>query len=157
MSEEPQSAPGQQLLGQPVSGQPISDRPIAEWTNETLDSMLRRALRMILVLGLIFSVILWMASNWRNAAMLAVGAAISAASTLEWGRLVHFINAKLDKKENPPGAAIAVLFLMIRLAVFAGAIYGSLRWIKGSAFALFVGLGLALLATVWEALRLLRE
>jgi uncharacterized membrane protein len=137
--------------------QPAPNQPIAEWTNETLDSMLRRALRLILALGVIFSVILWMATNWRTAAMLAMGAAVSAASTLEWGRLVHFINAKLDKKENPPGAAIAVLFLIIRLAVFAGAIYVSLRWIKGSAIALLFGLGLALLATLWEALRLLRE
>jgi uncharacterized membrane protein len=137
--------------------QPVPNQPIAEWTNETLDSMLRRALRLILALGVIFSVVLWMATNWRTAAMLATGAAISAASTLEWGRLVHFINAKLEKKQNPPGAAIAVLFLIIRLAVFAGAIYVSLRWIKGSAIALFFGLGLALLATVWEALRLLRE
>jgi hypothetical protein len=142
MSEEPQPVPGQ---------------PVSEWTNETLDAMLRRALRIILVMGFAFSLVLWIATNWRNAAMLATGAAISAASTLEWGRLVHFINAKLDNKQNPPGAAIAVLFLMIRLAVFAGAIYASLRWVKGSAIALFFGLALALLATVWEGLRLLRE
>jgi hypothetical protein len=142
---------------QPASDQSVPGQPASEWTIETLDSMLRRALRMILVLGLIFSLVLWMASNWRNAAMLATGAAISAASTLEWRRLALFLNARFENKQNPRGAGIAVLFFLLRLVVFAGAIYGSLKWFKGSAIALFLGLGLALLATVWEALRLLRE
>lgn len=124
---------------------------------ETLDGMLKRALRLILILGLVFSLILWKATNWRDAAMLATGAAISAASTLEWRRLVRFVNALFDNKQEHRGAAVAVLFFMLRLAVFAGAIYGSLRWFHGSAIALFFGLGLALLATVWEALRLLRD
>lgn len=128
-----------------------------EWTMQTLDGLLLRALRIILILGGLCSLILWKATGWRDAAMLATGAAISAASTLEWRRLAHFIHAKFEKKESPRGAAFAVFFLIIRLAVFAAAIYGSLRWFKGSAIALFFGLGLALLATVWEALRLLRD
>ncbi len=123
---------------------------------KNLDAMLRHALRMILILGCAGSLILWKASNWRNAAMLATGAAISAASTLEWRRLARYLDARLENRQNP-GGLIAVLFFLIRLAVFAGAIYGSLRWFKGSAIALLFGLGLALLATVWEALRLLRD
>jgi hypothetical protein len=41
--------------------------------------------------------------------------------------------------------------------VFAGVIYGSLKVFHGSVVALLVGLGLAVLALVWEALRLLRN
>jgi uncharacterized membrane protein len=132
-------------------------QPLAEWTNEGLEAMLKRALRNILILGLVASLILWKASNWRNAAMLATGTAISAASTLEWRRLVRFINAKLDKKQAPRGAMIAVVFFMLRLIVFAAVIYGSLKCFQGSVIALVCGLGLALLATVWEGLRLLRD
>jgi uncharacterized membrane protein len=132
-------------------------QPLTEWTNEGLEAMLKRALRNILILGGIASLILWKASNWRNAAMLATGTAISAASTLEWRRLVRFINAKLDKKQAPRGAMIAVVFFMLRLIVFAGVIYGSLKCFQGSVIALVCGLGLALLATVWEGLRLLRD
>jgi len=132
-------------------------QPLTEWTNEGLEAMLRRALRNILIVGGIASLILWKASNWRNAAMLATGTAISAASTLEWRRLVRFINAKLDKKQAPRGAMIAVVFFMLRLIVFAGVIYGSLKCFQGSVIALVCGLGLALLATVWEGLRLLRD
>ena len=165
MSDEPASSrpdPAQPTPAQPGSApptldQPASDQPAPEWTIETLDAMLGRALRTILILGLLSSLILWKASNWRNAAMLATGAAISAASTLEWRRLAHFINARFENKQNPPGAAVAVLFFLLRLVIFAVAIYGSLKWLKGSAIALFFGLGLALLATVWQALRLLRD
>jgi hypothetical protein len=151
-----QPSHGHPASSQPDPAQPASSQP-SEWTMETLDAMLLRALRMILVLGLVFSLILWKASGWRSAAMLATGAAISAASTLEWRRLAHFINARFENKQETRGAGIAVLFFMLRLVLFAAAIYGSLRWIQGSAIALFFGLGLALLATVWQALRLLRD
>ena len=89
--------------------------------------------------------------------MMATGAAISAASILEWRRLIRFMIAKLDKKQAPSGAALAVAFFMVRLIVFAAAIYGSLKCFRGSVIALLCGLGLAVLALVWEALRLLRD
>ena len=128
----------------------------AELTDEALQAMLRRAFRNILILGLLFSLIVWAASNWRNAAMLATGAAISAASTYEWRRLVRFINARLDNQQSPRGSAAAIAFFALRLIIFAGVIYGSLKCFQGSAIALLCGLGLALLATVWEGMRLLR-
>jgi uncharacterized membrane protein len=134
-----------------------SDHSSSEWTVESLDAMLLRALRKILIVGLLSSLILWKASNWRNAAMLAAGTLVSAASTLEWRRLVRFINARIEKKRTSRGASFAVVLFMGRLAVFAAIIYGSLRWFRGSVIALLCGLGLALLATVWEALRLLRD
>jgi hypothetical protein len=156
MSDESPSAPGPPAPGRtPAPESTPGSTP--EWTMATLDGMLLRALRLILILGLLCSLILWKASGWRDAAMLATGTAISAASTLEWRRLAHFLNAKLELQQTPRGAPLAVLFLMFRLVLFAGAIYGSLKWFKGSAIALFFGLGLALLATVWEALRLLRD
>jgi len=120
------------------------------------EAMLRRAFRNILVVGAMAALIVWKASNWRNAAMLATGTAVSAASTLEWRRLVRFINAKLDNQQTPRGSVIAVIFFAVRLIVFAAAIYVSLKYIQGSAIALLFGLGLALLATVWEGIRLLR-
>ena len=89
--------------------------------------------------------------------MMAVGAVISAASILEWQRLIRLINAKLDKQKTPRGAVLVVAFFLLRLTVFAGAIYVSLRWFQGSVVALLCGLGLAVVATAWEALRLLKD
>ena len=131
--------------------------PHADLSDAALQGVLRRSMRDTLILGLISAVALLIASGWRNAAMLAVGAAISAASILEWQRLVRFINARMDNKKTPRGAATVVVFFVLRLTVFAGAIYVSLKCFHGSVVALLCGLGMALAATAWEALRLLRD
>ena len=131
--------------------------PLADLRDAALEALLRRAIRDTLILGLIPAVVLLIATGWRDAAMLAVGAAISAASILEWQRLVRLINAKLDNKKSPRSTVAVVVFFVLRLTVFGGAIYGSLRCFHGSVVALLCGLGLALVATAWEALRLLRE
>jgi hypothetical protein len=120
------------------------------------EAMLKRAFRNIVIFGIAACLVLWKTSGWRDAAMLAAGTAISAASTHEWRRLVRFINAKLDNQEAPRGTAIAVLFFVFRLIVFGVVIYVSLKYIQGSAIALLCGLGLALLAMVWEGIHLMR-
>jgi hypothetical protein len=131
--------------------------PLADLDDAGLEALLKRAIRLTLIVGLICALILWKASGWRDAAMMATGTAISAASILEWQRLIRYINAKLDKKQASGGAAVAGIFLVFRLTIFAGAIYGSLKCFKGSVVALLCGLGLAVLAMLWEALRLLRD
>ena len=131
--------------------------PIAGLTDEALQALLKRAIRVTLILGLAASMVLLIASGWRNAAMFATGAAISAASILEWQRLIRLFNARLDQKKTPKGAATVVGFFLIRLIVFAAAIYGSLICFQGSAIALLCGLGLAVVAMAWEALRLLKD
>lgn len=135
-----------------------SDEPqiSAKLTDVDLEGLLHRALRNTLILGGIAALVLWKAAGWRNAAMMATGAAISAASIVEWRRLARFIAAKLEKKPTPRGTIVAVVFFVIRLIVFGGAIYGSLRCFRGSAVALLCGLALALLTLLWEALQLLR-
>jgi hypothetical protein len=131
--------------------------PLAGLTDAGLEALLKRAIRITLVLGVLASLAVWKASGWRNAAMLATGTAISAASILEWQRLIRLINAKLDQKQAPRGAFLAALFFVFRLILFGGAIYGSLKCFRGSVVALLCGLGLAVLATLWEAIRLLRN
>lgn len=131
--------------------------PVAGLTDEALQALLKRAIRVTLVLGLIASLGLLIASGWRNAAMFATGAVISAASIVEWQRLIRLFNARLDQKKIPKGAATVVGFFVIRLIVFAAAIYGSLKCFQGSAIALLCGLGLAVVAMAWEALRLLKD
>ena len=131
--------------------------PLAALTDEGLDALLRRAMRITPVIGLLASLVLWKASGWRNAAMLATGTLISAASIVEWRRLVRFIGAVMENQQTPRGTGLAVIFFLLRLIVFAGVIYGSLKCFQGSVVALLCGLGLAVLAMVWEALRLLRN
>jgi hypothetical protein len=134
-----------------------STPPLGSLTDEALQAVLRHAIRNTLILGAIGAAGLWIASGWHNAAMLAVGALISAASIFEWQRLIRLFNAKLDQQKIPRGAAIVVLFFLARLIVYATAIYGSLKCLQGSPVALLCGLGLAMLVLAWEALRLLRD
>ena len=131
--------------------------PVAGLTDQALQALLKRAIRDTLILGLIATLALLLASGWRNAAMFVVGAIISAASIMEWQRLIRLLNDRLDQAKSPRGAGAVVVFFMIRLAVFAAAIYGSLKCFQGSAIALLCGLGLAMIAIAWEALRLLKE
>jgi hypothetical protein len=134
-----------------------STPPIASLTDEALQVVLSRAIRNTLILGAIGAAGIWVASSWRNAAMLAVGALISAASIFEWQRLIRLFNAKLDQQKTPRGAVTVVLFFLARLIIYAAAIYGSLKCLQGSPVALLCGLGLAMLVLAWEALRLLRD
>jgi hypothetical protein len=131
--------------------------PIVDLTQDDLDAMLHRALRNTLILGTVAALIVWVGGGWRSAVMLGTGMLISAASIWEWQRLVRLINARLDKQKTPASAPVVVLFFVLRLTVFAGVIYGSLKCFHGSIVALFFGVALAALTIVWEAIRLLRE
>jgi uncharacterized membrane protein len=131
--------------------------PIVDLTNEDLDAMLKRALRNTLILGTISALAVLIGGGWRNGAMLATGMLISAATILEWQRLVRVINARLDNQKTPASAPVVVIFFVLRLTVFAGAIYGSLKCFHGSVVALLFGLSLAVLAIGWEAIGLLRN
>jgi hypothetical protein len=126
-------------------------------TPEALYAMLRRAMRNSTVLAVLIAAGVWVGSGWRNAAMLAVGAAISVASIYEWLRLARVINARLDREKPAAHSGVVVLFFLLRLALFAAVIYVSLKWIQGSGVALLCGLALAVTTMGWEALRLLRE
>ena len=131
--------------------------PIVDLTNEDLDAMLRRAFRKTLILGAIASLMVWIGASWRSAGMLFTGTLISAASIFEWQRMVRLINARLDKNKTPANAGVVILFFVLRLTVFAGVIYGSLKCFRGSIAALLCGLCLAVLTIGWEAIRLLRD
>jgi Na+/H+-translocating membrane pyrophosphatase len=131
--------------------------PILGLTEETLEALLKRAIRNTLILGLIPAIVLLIATGWRDATMLVTGALISAASIFEWLRLTRLINARMKKQKAQRGAFLVVSFFLLRLLFFAAAIYGSLKCFQGSPIALLCGLSLAVATLLWEAIRLLKE
>lgn len=141
-----------------------SSSPLFDLTDEGLHALLNRAIRNTLILGVVPALILAWTSSWRNGAMLVVGAAISAASLWEWKRLARLIAVKMDQQKAVEGAparapvstALVVIFFLVRLVIFAAAIYGALKWFQGSPIALLCGLGFAIITLAWEAIRLLR-
>ncbi len=126
-------------------------------TPEALYAMLRRAMRNTAILAVVIALAAGIGWGWRNAGMVAVGGAISAASIYEWLRLARVINARLDLEKPAANAGVVVVFFLLRLSLFAAVIYGSLKLIQGSGVALLCGLALAVTTMGWEALRLLRE
>jgi hypothetical protein len=126
-------------------------------TPDALYAMLKRAMRNAAVIAVLAAAGTWVASSWRDAAMLAVGAAISVASIYEWLRLARLINARLDRQKPAAHSGVVVLFFLLRLFLFGAVIYGSLKVIHGSGIALLCGLALAVTTLGWEALRMLRE
>jgi dolichyl-phosphate-mannose--protein O-mannosyl transferase len=131
--------------------------PLAGLTDAALETLLKNAIRDTLLVGLVSAAVLLFVSGWRNAAMLVVGVAISAASILEWRRLVRFVNAKLDKQKVPKSTVLVVVSFVLKLTVFVAVIYGSLKCFHGSVVALLCGLGLAFVTLAWGALKLLRD
>jgi hypothetical protein len=131
--------------------------PIVDLTHADLDALLHRAMRNTLILGAVASLAVLVGAGWRSAAMLMLGALISAASIWEWQRMVRVINARMDKQRTPTSSVAVVVFFVLRLTVFALAIYGSLKCFRGSVAALLCGLALAMLTVGWQTVRLLRD
>ncbi|HUH62626.1 MAG TPA: hypothetical protein VLZ50_06500 [Terracidiphilus sp.] len=129
---------------------------IAGLTEEGLQALLKNAIRNTLIVGMLVALALTIGRSWRDGAMFLAGALISAASILEWQRLVRLINSRIKKQKAERGTGVVIVFFLLRLAVFGAAIYGSLEFLRGSPIALVCGLGLAVATLTWEALRLLR-
>lgn len=142
---------------------------IADFTFDDLKALLRRAVRLSAVLGAAIALVLWLRMGWQTAALFVVGGAISIASIYEWGRLIRVVGARMDAQETVQvagqnagrgsglGTGVVVSLFLVRLILFAGAIYGSLKCFHGSPIALLGGLGLGLVGLVWEAMRVLRQ
>lgn len=126
-------------------------------SDKAAQELLGKALRNTLIVGVLASVAVWVGSGWRNGAMLLTGTLISAASIMEWQRLAKVISAALDQNRIPRSAPGVVVFFVLRLTLYAGAIYGSLKCFQGSVIALVCGLSLAVVTLMWEALRMLRN
>ncbi|MGA2890592.1 MAG: hypothetical protein ABSE51_21365 [Terracidiphilus sp.] len=131
--------------------------PILGITEESLEALLKRAIRNTLTLGFIPAIVLLVVTGWRDAAMLMTGTLISAASIFEWLRLVRLINARMRKQKAERGAILVIAFFLLRLMFFAAAIYGSLKCFQGSPIALLCGLSLAVATLLWERLRMLKN
>jgi len=125
-------------------------------TDEDLRNMLRRALRLVTVLGMAGLAGLTFTLGWQTGLLFLAGAAISWTGIWEWRSLALAVFARLDNQQNarPMGRTLVTFFLRLGMAVVI--LYVSLRCLHGSVYALLAGLGLAVFALSVEALRYLR-
>ena len=125
-------------------------------TDEHLKQAMQRAMLWVGVFGVAIASVLLLFTNWQTAVLLLIGAAISATGLWEWQKLIGLIMAKLDKREKAGGARVIVGFLL-RLLIAGAVLYGSLKSLHGSVYALLGGLALAAVAMAIEATRLIRS
>lgn len=134
----------------------MSLEPPPGMTDEDLFTVLRRSQHTIIVLGVIVAVIFWLAAGWQSGVLALAGAAISWTGILEWRSLTVAVFSSLDKQQQPRPASRTVVMFFVRLAAVGAILYVSLRFLNGTVYALIAGIGLAIVALSFHALRLLR-
>ena len=129
---------------------------IPAFTDADSIATMKRALRLLLLMATVATAVVWWKMGWRSAALLAIGAVISGSGLYEWMRLMGALMARMDGggSARPMGWLLAGFFL--RLGLTFVVVYGSLRLLDGSVYALLAGLALGVLALSVEGLRLIK-
>ena len=122
---------------------------------------IRSALRLVLIALAAGVPLLWWKLGWQSAALLAVGGLISGTGLFEWLHLMSALMARMDAGGKPPsrGGSMARILIgfFLRLAVAVALLYGSLKFLHGSVYALIAGLALGVASLMIEGLRLLKN
>lgn len=130
---------------------------LPDFTDADFRRTMLSALRLLAIFAVVAAAILGWKLGWPSAALLLIGAAISAASLWEWLRLMIAINERMDSGGTPRPMGKILVGFFLRLGLTVGVLYGSLKYLHGTALALAAGLGLGVLSLTVEALRLLKR
>lgn len=135
-------------------------RALEEFTDADFRRTVVGAIRLLAILTAIGAVLVGLKLGWPSAAMLLVGAAISGSGLWEWLRLMTAVMAQMDVqpggtgKVKPMGRVLLGFFLRLGLTVVL--LYGSLKFLHGSVFALAAGLALGVFCLSIEGIRLMK-
>ena len=134
---------------------------LGSYSDEDFKRTMRRALRMVAIAVAVAVPLLWWKMGWASAALFAVGAAISGSGLFEWLRLMSALMSRMDAGGADPAPsrplAPVLIGFFFRLGFALALLYGSLKFLHGSAYALIAGLALAVAALSIEGLRLLKS
>ena len=126
------------------------------FTDEDFRRTMLRALGLIAAATLSLAPLLAWKLGWASAVLFLVGAAISASGLWEWLRLMTAVMARMDAG----GTARPMVWVLVgffgRLGLVLVVLYGSLKLLNGSVFALVGGLALGMIALTFEGLRLVK-
>ena len=126
------------------------------FTDEDFRRTILRAIRLAAVMTVVGVVLLWWKAGWQSAALLVVGAVISASGLWEWLRLMTAVMARMDQGGVARPMGMVLLGFFLRLAVTIALLYVSLKVLNGSVYALAAGLALGVFALTVEGLRLIK-
>ena len=131
------------------------------YTDDDFKRSIWRALRMIAIAVAIGVPLLWWKLGWQSALLLAVGAVISGSGLFEWLRLMTALMERMDSAGATPERvrplAPVLIGFFLRLGFAVALLYGSLKLLDGSVYALIGGLALGVAALSIEGLRLIKS
>ncbi|SEC56467.1 hypothetical protein [Terriglobus roseus] len=137
---------------------------LANFTDADAREVITRAVKIVVILGVIGALITLAKAGWKSALLLLIGAAISATGLWEWRRLMAALTARMEPLEGEhivgarrPSIGFALAGFFLRLFAVVAVLYVSLRYLNGSALALAAGLAMGVFALTIEGLRLLRS
>jgi hypothetical protein len=135
-------------------------KALEQFTDADFRRTIVGALRLLAILTAVGAALLWMKLGWQSAALLVVGSVISGSGLWEWLRLAIAVMAQMDTepdgsgKARPMGRVLLGFFLRLGLTVVL--LYGSLKVLHSSVFALAAGLGLGVFCLSIEGIRLMK-
>jgi hypothetical protein len=137
---------------------------LANFTDADARAVITRAVKIVVILGVVGALITLAKAGWKSALLLLIGAAISATGLWEWRRLMAALTARMEPLEGEhivgarrPSIGFALAGFFLRLFAVVAVLYVSLRYLNGSALALAAGLAMGVFALTIEGLRLLRS
>jgi hypothetical protein len=131
-------------------------RALETFSDEDFRQTMLRALRLLAIVSAVGIAVLWWKLGWQSAALLAVGAVISASGLWEWMRLMSVVMSRMDEGGTAQPMAMVLLGFFIRLGATIVLLYVSLKVLNGSVYALAAGLALGVFALTIEGLRLVK-
>ena len=106
-----------------------------EFSDQDLRTVFNRALRTVLIAGLVGIPMTWVAWGWRSMLLFVVGGVIAATGILEWRQLMGAVLARLDPQAGGQGTpkpiGPVVVWFFVRLVFAAALLYVSLKGLNG--------------------------
>jgi hypothetical protein len=127
------------------------------FTEGDVRAVLVRTVRLLAIFAAVGMVVAGLKMGWRSSVLLLVGSAISATGLWEWIRLMGAIMERVDGAENVRPMGMVLVGFFLRLGLTIGVLYVSLKFLHGSVIALALGLGLGIVALIFEVIRLARS
>lgn len=131
-------------------------KALDSYTDADFKRTIWNALRLVIIIAIVATPLVWWKGSWQSAVLLLVGAFISGTSLFEWLRLMSAVMVRMDGGGEARPMVLVLVGFFARLAVAIVLLYVSLKYLNGSVYALAAGLALGVIALAVEGLRLIK-
>jgi hypothetical protein len=131
-------------------------KAIEGYTDADFKRTIWSALRLLTIITVVATPLVWWKAGWPSALLLVVGAVISGSGLFEWLRLMSAVMVRMDGGQTARPMGMVLVGFFVRLGGAMVLLYVSLKYLNGSVYALAAGLALGVFALAVEGLRLMK-